>query len=95
MRYIIEAAALHAKLLNRTLIIPSYVYAKSCEGKMSGIVLPAGKMDSDEQCNSELCATYATMVWENTGMQEDKWDAQPLNEKRYVSWAHDITIARY
>lgn len=31
MRYIIEAAALHAKLLNRTLVIPSYVYARACE----------------------------------------------------------------
>ncbi|KAF8321693.1 hypothetical protein DL93DRAFT_2163289 [Clavulina sp. PMI_390] len=31
MRYIIEGSALHAKLLNRTLVIPSYVYVRSCE----------------------------------------------------------------
>lgn len=30
VRYIIEAAALQARLLNRTLVIPSYVYARSC-----------------------------------------------------------------
>ncbi|KIM22748.1 hypothetical protein M408DRAFT_28494 [Serendipita vermifera MAFF 305830] len=31
MRYIIEAAVLQAELLNRTLIIPSRVYARACE----------------------------------------------------------------
>jgi len=36
MRYIIETATLHANLLNRTLVVPSYVYARSCELKMSG-----------------------------------------------------------
>jgi hypothetical protein len=57
MRYIIESAALHAMLLNRTLVIPSYVYAKSCEGKMSGIVFSAGKwiLTSDAGVNSARC----------------------------------------
>ncbi|KAF8321692.1 hypothetical protein DL93DRAFT_2051444, partial [Clavulina sp. PMI_390] len=31
MRYIIEASFLHAQLLNRTLVIPSFIYARSCE----------------------------------------------------------------
>ncbi|KAF8340001.1 uncharacterized protein EI90DRAFT_2907527 [Cantharellus anzutake] len=31
MRYIIEASLLHANLLNRTLVLPSYVYARACE----------------------------------------------------------------
>ncbi|KAG9099445.1 hypothetical protein FS749_001252 [Ceratobasidium sp. UAMH 11750] len=31
MRFIIEAALLHASLLNRTLVVPSFVYARSCE----------------------------------------------------------------
>ncbi|QRV96590.1 O-FucT domain protein [Ceratobasidium sp. AG-Ba] len=30
MRYIIEASVYQAKLLNRTLVVPSYVYARSC-----------------------------------------------------------------
>ncbi|KAF7981557.1 hypothetical protein HWV62_33165 [Athelia sp. TMB] len=31
MRYIIETALLHGALLNRTVIIPSFIYARSCE----------------------------------------------------------------
>ncbi|KAF8516366.1 hypothetical protein JB92DRAFT_3082720 [Gautieria morchelliformis] len=31
LRYIIEASLLHAKLLNRVLVLPSFVYARSCE----------------------------------------------------------------
>ncbi|KAG2140587.1 hypothetical protein DEU56DRAFT_797543 [Suillus clintonianus] len=31
MRYIIEAAVLHGRILNRTTIIPTYVYARACE----------------------------------------------------------------
>lgn len=31
MRYIIETAVLHGRILNRTTIIPSYVYARACE----------------------------------------------------------------
>ncbi|KAF8126161.1 hypothetical protein EV363DRAFT_1174586 [Boletus edulis] len=31
MRYIVEAAILHGRLLNRTTILPSFVYARACE----------------------------------------------------------------
>jgi hypothetical protein len=31
MRYIIETALLHGAILNRTVILPSFVYARSCE----------------------------------------------------------------
>ncbi len=31
MQYILDAALLQANLLNRTLIIPSFVYARACE----------------------------------------------------------------
>ncbi|KZT59687.1 hypothetical protein CALCODRAFT_466636 [Calocera cornea HHB12733] len=31
MRYIIEASLLHAQLLNRTLVLPSFVYMRGCE----------------------------------------------------------------
>ncbi len=34
MRYIIEAALLEAELLNRTLVLPSFVYARACEYNM-------------------------------------------------------------
>lgn len=35
MRYIIESALLHGMLLNRTVILPSFVYARSCEYEVS------------------------------------------------------------
>jgi hypothetical protein len=34
MQYILDAALLQAKLLNRTLVIPSFVYARACEYHM-------------------------------------------------------------
>ena len=34
MRYIIETALLQAELLNRTLVLPSFVYARACEYHM-------------------------------------------------------------
>ena len=34
MRFIIDAALLQAGLLNRTLVIPSFVYARACEYNM-------------------------------------------------------------
>jgi hypothetical protein len=34
MRYIIDAALLQADLLNRTLVLPSFVYARACEYNM-------------------------------------------------------------
>ncbi|KAG8989235.1 hypothetical protein FRB90_002332 [Tulasnella sp. 427] len=34
MRYTVEAALEQSRLLNRTLILPSFVYARACEGKI-------------------------------------------------------------
>ena len=34
MQYILDAALLQANLLNRTLVIPSFVYARACEYNM-------------------------------------------------------------
>ena len=34
MRYIIETAIAHGRILNRTAIIPSFVYARACEFEM-------------------------------------------------------------
>ena len=34
MRYIVEAGLLQAELLNRTLVLPSFVYARACEYNM-------------------------------------------------------------
>ncbi|EJD55334.1 hypothetical protein AURDEDRAFT_109699 [Auricularia subglabra TFB-10046 SS5] len=35
MRYIIEASLMHATVLNRTLVLPSFVYARACEHHIS------------------------------------------------------------
>jgi hypothetical protein len=34
MQYILDAALLQANLLNRTLVIPSFIYARACEYHM-------------------------------------------------------------
>jgi hypothetical protein len=34
MQYILDAALLQARLLNRTLVIPSFAYARACEYHM-------------------------------------------------------------
>lgn len=34
VRYIIEASLMHAQLLNRTLVLPSFIYARACEYDM-------------------------------------------------------------
>jgi len=34
MRYIIDAALLQSQILHRTLVIPSFVYARACEFDM-------------------------------------------------------------
>ncbi|KAG9098381.1 hypothetical protein FRC06_006468 [Ceratobasidium sp. 370] len=35
VRYIFEASLLHARLLNRTLVLPSFVYARACEWEIN------------------------------------------------------------
>ncbi|KAF8321613.1 hypothetical protein DL93DRAFT_2051313 [Clavulina sp. PMI_390] len=48
MRYIIEGSALHARLLNRTLVIPSYVFVRSCESQRPACEGFATMIDRDE-----------------------------------------------
>jgi hypothetical protein len=38
MQYILDAALLQANLLNRTLVLPSFVYARACEYHMYVII---------------------------------------------------------
>ena len=37
MRYITEAGLFQAELLNRTLVVPSFVYARACEYDMYAV----------------------------------------------------------
>ncbi|PVG04811.1 hypothetical protein CPB86DRAFT_18038 [Serendipita vermifera] len=45
MRYIIEAALLDAKLLNRTLVLPSFIYARGCEHNQTVCTLYASRIN--------------------------------------------------
>ena len=38
MRYILETAIGHGRILNRTTIIPSFVYARACEFEMCAVM---------------------------------------------------------
>jgi len=81
MRYIIETAALHAKLLNRTLVIPSYILARTCEKEMLGIYPSVMAMDSNKQHNSEVCGVYVTMVARRKAVSDSEWNALPSEER--------------
>ena len=81
MRYIIEDALLQAELLNRTLILPSFVYARTCEynmyvtrslprvnGQCSDIYFP--------EIISVVCADHAPMVNLGDATRSDRWGEQ-------------------
>ncbi|TDL17253.1 hypothetical protein BD410DRAFT_843798 [Rickenella mellea] len=53
MRYILEASLLHARLLNRTLIIPSYVYARACDFDKEVCSAYADTVNRNEVFNSD------------------------------------------
>ena len=43
MRYILDAGVLQANLLNRTLVIPSFVYARGCQYNMYAVICLANR----------------------------------------------------
>ncbi|KAH7911162.1 hypothetical protein BJ138DRAFT_954313 [Hygrophoropsis aurantiaca] len=53
MRYIIETALLHGNLLNRTVIIPSFVYARACEFDNSVCALYATMVNRGDATHSD------------------------------------------
>ncbi len=79
MQYILDAALLHASLLNRTLIIPSFVYARACEYHMYVFFCftPAG---ASSQC-SDACADYAVMVNRGDALGSDEWRELPIENQ--------------
>jgi len=84
MRYILDAAILQAGLLNRTLVIPSFVYARACEyglyvfffRLMSAVV----SFQHLFVC-STVCADYATMVNKGDAMGKDEWRGLPIEQQ--------------
>jgi hypothetical protein len=65
MQYILDAALLQANLLNRTLVVPSFVYARACEYHMYVFFFCFTPPVASSQRvieSSEACANYAVMV---------------------------------
>ena len=81
MRYIIEAALLQAELLNRTLILPSFVYARTREYKM---YVTRSLPCINGQCSdlhfppilSTVCADHAPTVNLGDATRSERWDEQ-------------------
>ncbi|EJT97466.1 hypothetical protein DACRYDRAFT_112000 [Dacryopinax primogenitus] len=80
MRYIIETAINHAELLNRTLVLPSFIYARDCEfpqyARFSLLRIETKIL------HSEICAAFAHSVdrgesgsieWNDLPEEQDGW----------------------
>jgi hypothetical protein len=89
MRYIIEAALFHSGLLNRTLIIPSFVYARACEYDKSVVEFAACRGDANGY-TSDVCAKYATMVNRNDATGVDAWRDRP--PEKQMAWKIPIEV---
>ena len=86
MRYILDAAILQANLLNRTLVIPSFAYARSCAYNMYAIICLASIVVLPQLffviC-STVCADYATMVSKLEGDAAIGWDLKDARDQPY------------
>jgi hypothetical protein len=83
MRYILDAALLQAGLLNRTLVIPSFVYARACEFELYVFfcLMPAVVSLQHLAVYSTVCADYATMVNKGDAMGRDEWRKLPIEQQ--------------
>ena len=84
MRYILDAAVLQANLLNRTLVIPSFVYARSCAYNMYAVICLAPVVVILQLfifvC-STVCADYATMVNKGDAVDSEEWRDLPYEQQ--------------
>ena len=83
MQYVLDAALLQANLLNRTLIIPSFVYARACEYHMYVFFLFHTPLASSQRNfeDSEACADYAVMVNRGDAVGSDEWRELPIEKQ--------------
>src|SRR6266403_351367 len=80
MRYILDAAVLQAELLNRTLIIPSFVYARACQYNMYAVThLIQSRFLIFMR--STVCADYATMVNKGDAIGWEEWRKLPYEQQ--------------
>jgi hypothetical protein len=84
MRYILDAAVLQAELLNRTLVIPSFVYARACQYNMYVVTLLAPTAVLPRLLifmRSTVCADYATMVNKGDAIGWEEWRKLPYEQQ--------------
>ena len=81
MRYIIEAGLLQAELLNRTLVVPSFVYARACEYDMYAVPSLPGVSVLIPFFRSSVCADYVPMVNKGDAIGWDEWRELPIEQQ--------------
>lgn len=84
MRYILDAAVLQAELLNRTLVIPSFVYARACQYNLyvvSRLRSTAFLTRFLIFMRSTVCADYATMVNKGDAIGWEEWRNLPYEQQ--------------
>jgi hypothetical protein len=82
MRYIIEAGLLQAELLNRTLVLPSFVYARACEYDMYATPsLGCVSVLMPVLFCSSVCADYVPMVNKGDAIGWDQWRELPIEQQ--------------
>jgi hypothetical protein len=81
MQYILDAALLQARLLNRTLVIPSFVYARACEYHMYVLFRVSHLLRPHHNAGSEACADYAVMVNRGDAVGSDEWRELPIEKQ--------------
>lgn len=84
MRYILDAAVLQAGLLDRTLVIPSFVYARACQYNLYVVTYSALIADLPRLLilmRSTVCADYATMVNKGDAVGWEEWRELPYEQQ--------------
>ena len=84
VRYILDAAVLQAQLLNRTLVIPSFVYARACQYNMyvlTHLALLAVLPRLLILMRSTVCADYVTMVNKGEAIGWAEWSELPYEQQ--------------
>ncbi|KAF8679444.1 GDP-fucose protein O-fucosyltransferase [Rhizoctonia solani] len=79
VRYIFEASLLHAQLLNRTLVLPSFIYARACEWDILYFLTV-----------SQVCASFAPMVNRGDAIGWGEWRNLPIEKQ--MGWRIPIGV---
>ena len=92
MKFILDAAVLQADTLNRTAVLPSFVYARACERPMS-VPCPLYPWSADSELSgfySAVCAEHLPMVNRGDALQKDEWRKRPHDEQ--MGWKMPLEV---